>query len=309
MVRSADCTAAMRKGDMDDEKNMGQQDADWTPFAAGSIDFRNIYSVSYSKIINYELFKWDFGSILNQEFIGFANYGEVFRDPYFHTVFVNSIVYTLVTVPAQMLLGLLTALFINSISHFRIGFRVLYYLPVITSWVIASLVFKYVFNTEGMLNYFLTDIIHVTSRNIRWLDTRWGGLTIAMLLGIWKGIGWNMVVFLAALQTVPQELYEVASLDGAGSVRKFFSVTLPSIRGTVLFALVMLTIGGFNVFTSIKMITDGAPGHQTDTILTWMYYKAFSTGKFGYSAALSFITAVVLGILALFQFRLMRNRN
>ena len=227
----------------------------------------------------------------------------------FHTVFVNSIVYTLVTVPAQMLLGLLTALFINSINHFRIGFRVLYYLPVITSWVIASLVFKYVFNTEGMLNYFLTDIIHVTSRNIRWLDTRWGGLTIAMLLGIWKGIGWNMVVFLAALQTVPQELYEVASLDGAGSVRKFFSVTLPSIRGTVLFALVMLTIGGFNVFTSIKMITDGAPGHQTDTILTWMYYKAFSTGKFGYSAALSFITAVVLGILALFQFRLMRSRN
>lgn len=101
------------------------------------------------------------------------------------------IVYTLVTVPAQMLLGLLTALFINSINHFRIGFRVLYYLPVITSWVIASLVFKYVFNTEGMLNYFLTDIIHVTSRNIRWLDTRWGGLTIAMLLGIWKGIGWE----------------------------------------------------------------------------------------------------------------------
>lgn len=309
MAWRVDCTAAISKGDMDDEKNMGQQDADRTPFAAGSIDFRNIYSVSYSKIINYEFFKWDFGSILNQEFIGFANYGEVFRDPYFHTVFVNSIVYTLVTVPAQMLLGLLTALFINSISHFRIGFRVLYYLPVITSWVIASLVFKYVFNTEGMLNYFLTDIIHVTSRNIRWLDTRWGGLTIAMLLGIWKGIGWNMVVFLAALQTVPQELYEVASLDGAGSVRKFFSVTLPSIRGTVLFALVMLTIGGFNVFTSIKMITDGAPGHQTDTILTWMYYKAFSTGKFGYSAALSFITAVVLGILALFQFRLMRSRN
>ena len=262
-----------------------------------------------AKLLIMSFFKWDFGSILNQEFIGFANYGEVFRDPYFHTVFVNSIVYTLVTVPAQMLLGLLTALVINSINHFRIGFRVLYYLPVITSWVIASLVFKYVFNTEGMLNYFLTDIIHVTSRNIRWLDTRWGGLTIAMLLGIWKGIGWNMVVFLAALQTVPQELYEVASLDGAGSVRKFFSVTLPSIRGTVLFALVMLTIGGFNVFTSIKMITDGAPGHQTDTILTWMYYKAFSTGKFGYSAALSFITAVVLGILALFQFRLMRSRN
>lgn len=262
-----------------------------------------------AKLFVMSFFKWDFGSILEQEFIGLENYKDVFQDPYFHTVFVNSIVYTLITVPAQMVLGLLVALFIHSVSHCRIFFRVSYYLPVITSWVIASLVFKYVFNTEGMLNYFLVNVLGIVKQNIRWLDTRWGGMTIAMLLGIWKGIGWNMVVFLAALQTVPQELYESAALDGAGSIRKFFSVTLPCIRGTVLFALVMLTIGGFNVFTSIKMITDGAPGHQTDSILTWMYYKAFSTGKFGYSAALSFITALVLALLAVVQFRLMENKE
>lgn len=261
------------------------------------------------KLFMMSFFQWDFGSILEQDFIGIENYRTVFRDPYFRTVFVNSIVYTLITVPAQMALGLLVALFINAVSRGRILFRVLYYLPVITSWVIASLVFKYIFNTEGMLNYFLVNILHVTGQNIRWLDTRWGGMTIAMLLGIWKGIGWNMVVFLAALQTVPQELYESAALDGAGSVRKFISVTIPCIRQTILFALVMLTIGGFNVFTSIKMITDGAPAHQTDSILTWMYYKAFSTGKFGYSAALSFVTAFVLALLALVQFRLMQNKD
>lgn len=260
-----------------------------------------------AKLFIMSFFEWDFGSMLEQSFIGLDNYKTVFADSYFHTVFVNSIVYTLVTVPGQMLLGLLVALFINSVGHFQIGFRVSYYLPVITSWVIASLVFKYIFNTEGLLNYFLTSVICVTENNIRWLDTRWGGMTIAMLLGIWKGIGWNMIVFLAALQTVPQERYESAALDGAGSFRKFIFITLPSIRGTVLFALVMLTIGGFNVFTSIKMITDGAPGHQTDTILTWMYYKAFSTGKFGYSAALSFITALVLALLALLQFKLMKS--
>ena len=201
-------------------------------------------------------FKWDFGS------------------------FVNTIVYTLVTVPAQMILGLLVAILINSITRFKIGFRVAYYLPVITSWVIASLVFKYVFNTEGLLNYFLTGVIHVTGANIHWLDSRWGGMTVAMLLGIWKGIGWNMVVFLAALQAVPQELYESASLDGAGAFQKFRYVTLPGIRGTVLFV-----------------------------VLTWMYYKAFSTGKFGYSAALSFIIAFILGILAVLEFRLMQNKE
>ena len=159
------------------------------------------------------------------------------------------------------------------------------------------------------MNYFLMNILHLTSENVRWLDTRAGGLCVAMLLGIWKGIGWNMVVFLAALQTVPSELYEAAAIDGANSINKFFHITLPSIKGTILFALVMLTIGGFNVFTSIKMITGGGPAHKTDMILTWMYYKAFSTGEFGYAAALSFITTIVLAILAIIQFRLMSNKD
>jgi multiple sugar transport system permease protein len=254
-------------------------------------------------------FKWDFGSFLDQEFIALENYRTVLADENFRIAFTNTIVYTLITVPAQMAIGLLVAMLINSINHVKIGFRVAYYLPVITSWVIASLVFKYVFNTEGLLNYFLTNVIHVTSQNVRWLDSRWGGMTVAMLLGIWKGIGWNMVVFLAALQTVPLELYESASLDGAGSWQKFIHITLPGIRGTILFALVMLTIGGFNVYTSTKLITGGKPGHDTEVVLTWMYYKAFSNGKFGYSAALSFIIAIVLAILAVLQFRLMQNKD
>lgn len=269
--------------------------------------FFTLYPIA--KLFVMSFFKWDFGSMFSQEFIDLGNYKEVLSDPYFQTAFVNSIVYTLVTVPAQMLLGLLIAMLINNITRFSIGYRVAYYLPVITSWVIASLVFKYVFNTEGLLNYFLTNVIHLTSQNVRWLDSRWGGMSVAMLLGIWKGIGWNMVVFLAALQTVPKDLYESAALDGAGTLQKFFYVTIPSIKGTILFALVMLTIGGFNVFTSIKMITDGNPGHKTESVLTWMYYKAFSTGKFGYSAALSFIIAIVLAILAVIQFRMMDHNK
>jgi len=186
---------------------------------------------------------------------------------------------------------------------------VINYLPVITSWVIASLVFRYIFNTEGLLNYVLTKGLGITSQNVRWLDTRWSGLSVAMILGIWKGVGWNMVVFLAALQQVPADLYEAAEIDGCGAWKKFCNVTLPSIRSTILFALIMLTIGGFNVFTSIKMITGGKPAHQTDTLLTWMYHKAFSTGKFGYAAALSFIMALTLGLLAIVQIKAMKNKD
>ena len=252
---------------------------------------------------------WSFATMLDQPFIGLANYQTVFSDDVFWTVFVNSVVYTFVTVPGQMILGLFTAVLINGVKRLSVTFRVINYLPVITSWVIASLVFRYIFNTEGLLNYFLTRIIQVTPANVRWLDTRWSGLTVAMILGIWKGVGWNMVVFLAALQQVPQDLYEAAEIDGCGPWKKFVSVTLPSIKGTILFALIMLTIGGFNVFTSIKMITGGKPAHQTDTLLTWMYYKAFSTGKFGYAAALSFVMALCLGLLAILQFKAMKNKD
>ena len=250
-----------------------------------------------------------FASMLDQPFAGLANYREVFRDSTFWTVFVNSLAYTAVTVPGQMALGLFIAILLQGIKRFSVTFRVINYLPVVTSWVIASLVFRYIFNTEGLLNYFLWKVLGVTSGNIRWLDTRWSGLSVAMILGIWKGIGWNMVIFLAALQQVPQDLYEAAEIDGCSAWKKFLNVTLPGIRGTVLFVLIELTIGGFNVFTSIKMITGGKPAHQTDTLLTWMYYKAFSTGKFGYAAALSFVMALTLGLLAVVQFRAMKSRD
>lgn len=261
------------------------------------------------KLFIMSFLEWDRANMFEHGFAGLANYKAVLTDRTFWISFTNTIVYTVVTVPAQMALGLLAAVLINSIPRFRVAFRVIYYLPVITSWVIVSLVFRYIFNTEGMLNYLLTNVLHLTESNVRWLDTRWGGMTVAMLLGIWKGVGWNLVVFLAALQSVPGELYESAEMDGCGPFTKFFYITLPSIKPTILFALVMLTIGGFNVFTSIKMITDGKPMHETEVILTWMYSKAFNSGEFGYAAALSFIVAVTLIFLAILQFKAMKNRD
>lgn len=269
--------------------------------------FFTVYPIA--KLFAMSFFEWNFGSMFDQKYIGLSNYATVFKDPTFSITFVNTLLYTLITVPAQMAIGLLVAWLINGIKRFSVTFRVINYLPVITSWVIASLVFKYCFNTEGLLNYFLTEVIHVSKTNIRWLDSRATGLAVAMILGTWKGVGWNMVVFLAALQQVPKDLYEAAEMDGAGSWRKFFSITIPQIVPTILFAWVMLTIGGFNVYTSIKLMTGGNPVHQTDTVLTWMYFKAFNQGEFGYAAALSFVIAVVLAVLAVFQFKAMKRKE
>jgi multiple sugar transport system permease protein len=153
----------------------------------------------------------------------------------------------------------------------------------------------------------ITDVFKWSSEPVGWLSTRWSALTATTLLGVWKGIGWNMVIFLAALQAVPREYYEAASMDGLNGVQKFFRITLPNIKGTILFSTVMLTIGAFNTYTPIKVITDGNPAHQTEVALTWIYFQTFNaTGKLGYAAALSFIVTAIIAVLAVILFRVLR---
>jgi len=249
------------------------------------------------------LYDWKFNQGFASRFVGLGNFAKVLADPAFVTVLTNTLVYALVTVPAQMALGLFFAVLIRAVPWGGTLFRVGFYLPVVTSWVIVSLLFKFLFNTEGAVNAFLKDGLGWIQENVAWLDDRWTGLGIAGLLGIWKGVGWNVVIFYAALLTVPKEQYEAAQIDGCNAWAQFRKVTLPGIRSTVLFALVMLTIGAFNVFTSIKLITDGRPAHQTDVVLTFLYFKAFDAGNYGYSAALSFMVAALIAAMAIVQFR------
>lgn len=259
------------------------------------------------KLLIMSFFDWQLGLEQKSVFVGFKNYLQVINDPICRKAIANTLVYALVTVPSQIVLGLCVAVLIHSTKRGKITFRVLYYLPVITSWVIAALVFKYIFNNEGFLNYLLCDLLQLTENYIPWLDRPATGLFVAELLGIWKGIGWNMVVFLAALQGVPVELYEAASIDGSGKIKQFFYITLPSIKNTILFALVMLSIGAFNVFTSIQLMTGGHPAHQTEVALTWMYYKAFAARDFGYAAAFSYILAMIITLITMMLFKYFPN--
>lgn len=261
------------------------------------------------KMLVMSFFDWKIGYNQVSPFVGIKNYLEVFTDPIAGKALINTIFYALITVPGQMMLGLLAALLINGIRKFSVTFRLLYYLPVVTSWVVVALLFRYIFSNDGLLNYLLTDVFKLMPEQIGWLSTRWTAMTVTTLLGIWKGIGWNMVIFLAALQAVPEEYYEAASLDGAGSIQKFFHITLPNIKGTILFCTVMLTIGAFNTYTPIAVITGGNPAHQTDVVLTWMYYQTFSSLKMGYSSALSFIVTGIVAVIAIILFKVLRTER
>lgn len=270
----------------------------------------------YPLLNSFALSFTDWQLVKPTEFIGLGNYTRALGDPLFWRSLSSTIGYTVVTVAGQLLLGLGAALLLNQRIPGRSVLRLIYYLPVITSWVIVSLVFLYLYNGQaGALNWLLKDVLHIIDTNVAWLAEPATALWAIALLGIWKGIGWTMVVFLAGLQAVPGELYEAASMDGAGTRARFRYITLPFLRSTSTFLLVVLTIGGFNAFISVFVMssaatgTIGGPLNSTDVALTYLWKQAFTEIDLGYGAALSFLLAGAIGLVSLIEFRLIRRQE
>jgi len=263
-----------------------------------------LYSLRISfydwKVLNPSLSTW----------IGLENYARALSDPTFQRAVVNTFLYALVTVPAQIILGLGVAVLLNQPLRGRPALRLLYYLPVITSWVIVSLLFEYMFSGQaGLINYMLRDVLGITKENIRWLADPVLAFVPIHLLGIWKGVGWTAVILLAGLQAIPVELEEAAEVDGAGSIQRFFGITLPLLRPTLVFLLVVLTIGALNAYISNLLLTNGGdPLDKTHFVLTLMYEATFTKLDFGYGSAISYLLAAAVFAISVFQIRLLRRR-
>jgi multiple sugar transport system permease protein len=178
---------------------------------------------------------------------------------------------------------------------------------VVSSWVVVSLLFQYLFADSGLVNWMLHDVTHLTSHDTSWLSGRWTGMVAISALGVWKGIGWSMMIFLAALQGVPRELLESAAVDGAGPWQRFRAVTLPAIWPAGAFVTIMLVIGGFNVFISVILMTGGGPADSTQVLLTYMYKQAFTNLDFGYGATIAVLLTLGVFLLSAIQLRLFRG--
>ena len=254
------------------------------------------------------LFHWSVVPGGASDFLGLKNYQHALHDPVFWRALANTGFYMLITVPSQIVLGLLAAVLLDARMPARALYRTLYYLPVVTSWVVVSLVFRYLFITQGgLVNWILHDNLHLVPHNINWLGARWTAMTALGILGTWKGVGWSMVIFLAALQGVPKVLHEAAAVDGARAWGRFRAVSLPAIRPVVAFVTVLLVIGGFNVFISVYLMTGGGPVDQTQVLLSYMYRQAFSFLDFGYGSAISFLLTLLVFAISLVQLRLFRR--
>lgn len=276
--------------------------------APGFVLFALVILYPIVRALQISLHEWAIVPGVASEFVGLRNYTHAFDDPLFWRALVNTGIYMVATVPAQIVLGLAAAVLLNARMPARTVFRTLYYIPVITSWVVVSLLFRYLFITDGgLVNWTLTDGIHLTDENISWLGSRWTALAAISILGIWKGIGWSMVIFLAALQAVPRELNEASAVDGANAWGRFRAVSLPAIRPVVAFVTILLVIGGFNVFTSVFLITGGGPNDETQVLLTYMYRQAFTFLDFGYASSISFVLTAIVFVLSVMQLRLFRR--
>jgi len=233
-------------------------------------------------------------------FVGLANYVQALHDPIVWRALANSGVYMLVTVVAEMALGLICALALNAAIRGRSVFRLMIYIPVVTSWVVVSILFKYLFmGNDSLVN---SSLGLVGLPPVDWFNGRWTGMVVICALGVWKGVGWSMLIFLAALQAVPAELHEVAEMDGAGWWSRFWNVTMPAIRRTTFFISIMLVIGALSVYISVSLITNGGPANMTQVPLMYLYQQAFSFLNFGYGSAIAFMLTILILIVSLGQF-------
>lgn len=267
-----------------------------------------LVTVIYPMVQAFQIsfFDWKIIAGAASTFVGFDNYSRAFQDERFWLALSNSALYMVLTVPPQIVLGLGIAMLLKTNSPMQPLFRVLYYLPVVTSWVVVSLLFRYLFADRGLINFALDDVMHLTQDKISWLSGRWTAMIAIGALGVWKGVGWSMMIFLAALQGVPRELEEAAIIDGASRWRRFTVVTLPAIWPTMIFVVIMLVIGGFNVFASVLVMTGGGPAGQTEVLLTFMYRQAFEYLDFGYGSAIAVILTTLVFLLSALQLRLFR---
>lgn len=257
-------------------------------------------------------FKW---TIIgrNPQFLGVDNYIRMVNDPNFLKAVKNTVVYVIGILLFSVPLSLLLASMFNRKMPFGEFLKVTYYMPVITMMVAVSMVWRWVLSTEfGILNYFLG---FAGIQNIPWLsDPKWS-IPALIIMSIWKGVGFNMILFIAGLKNIPSVYYEAADIDGASSLRKFIRITFPLLSPTTLFILLTTMMNSFQVFAQAKILFSGAmsestgagPDNAANTIVLYLYNNAFKWGDAGYAAAQGVFLFVILLVITSMQMSLQKK--
>lgn len=265
--------------------------------------------------LDYTFYQWN-GIGDPSGFVGMDNYLQVIHDPFFWGSFLHTLIYTVVLVPIQLLLALALALVLNNPKlRFTTFYRTIFFIPSVTSAAVIAVVIQLIVTNFGdNLNQLLVQL-HLVNQQIDWLGDPRFALGIIIIVGIWLGLGINLVYFMAGLQTIPAELYEAAQIDGANSIARFFSITIPMLRSIGLIIVILALLGSLQVFDLVLVMTNGGPYSATEVVNTYIYHQAFGDAtlniqpNIGFASAASLFYGLILMVLSVAQVFVFRSIN
>lgn len=256
-----------------------------------------LFPVLYAFYLGF--FQWDI--ISEPVFVGLENYLRLARSERFWQVLFNTVYYTVGTVPLQLFVALIIAVLLNQGIRGKTAYRMVFFLPVVTSWVAVALLFRWLYNPDfGLINYVLS---FVGIPPLPWLSSPGMAMPAVILTNVWKSMGYFAVIFLAGLQGVPQEMLESASIDGAGPFRRFINITLPMLTPTLFFVIIISIIQSFQVFEQVLVMTEGGPMDATNVLVLHIYDNAFRWFRMGYAVSMAWTLFVVIFVLTLLQMK------
>ncbi|QKS72415.1 sugar ABC transporter permease [Paenalkalicoccus suaedae] len=262
-----------------------------------------LYPVISSLILSFQTSSGGVSS-----FAGLDNYRRLFNDPLFYRALSNTFIILIIQVPIMLTLAVILAVLMNSVLlKAKSFFRIAFFMPAITALVAYAIVFRMILDQNyGFVNYFIS---FVGIDPVPWLnDPFWA--KVALIAAVtWRWTGYNMVIFLAGLQNISKDLYEAASIDGAGKIRQFFSITLPQLRPIFLFTFVLSTIGTLQLFDEPFILTQGGPNNSTLTISLYLYRAGFQNFDFNYASAIAYVLVIIIATLSWLQFKVAGDRD
>lgn len=243
-------------------------------------------------------------------FVGLDNFVRAFTaDPTFIRSLINTFVFAAVVVPVQAGLALVMAILVNQKLRGVTWFRVIFFVPVVTSIVVISILWDFMYQDNGLINSMIDTITFGAFQGTDWLGNTDTALGAIILLSIWQAVGFHMIIWLSGLQTIPEELYEAARMDGANGWQQFKDVTWPGLRSTMVFILVTITIAALGLFVQIDVMTQGGPRNATTTLVYHAVQQGYRRQETGYGAAISLIFFVIVLLIALVQRYLTREKD
>lgn len=278
----------------------------WTFILPNFLGFLAFTLIPVTAAFALSFMEWT--SFTAPRWVGLENFQRMFQSDTFWVALCNTVAYALGHVPLTMALALVLAMLLNRKLKGIGFFRVAIFFPYITSLVAVAVVWNMLFSPDtGPINQFLNSI--GIAETPGWTSSSDWAMPAVIITSVWRDMGYYMVLYLAGLQAIPSELYEAAEVDGASAWQRFWNVTIPSLRPTTFFVVVMLTVSSFKVFDLIVVMTNGGPGRSTTVLSQLIYQEGIGEGKFGYSSAISLVLFVIVLTVTVLQFKIQQRRE